>query len=462
MPVLAGSRSACFQRSWMPRAMSATMSPHRNSSQSAPVKQNEARDPLTGLYRRAHLCDKINRLLAQPRGERITATLALLQLENFYEIRAWVGKPEANLLLSDIALLLKRSLPGSVILCRCEHYEFAALLTDECSVNAAIITDRVKLALLSAVSDAIPPQLELKCAVGLAEMEIQTPSADVLFARARHRLSAAFANPSPDGKWQVTPRLTPQSVIRLVQRAQQQNGFSLNFQAVVDLRGDCRRHFEVRCALKTAGDQVPAGLLYEVASQNALACGIDRWVVRRVIGILRQDKAGKLYFTVNLSHNSLVNPDFFRWLERLLQGHAQLAKRLTVQISEVDVLIAQHHMNFVCEQLKALNLGLCIKHFGCTENPFRYLSLLSARQVCLDAALLDNISRDPHKRAELETTVRQLHDREFRVIAAQVENMRQLPVLWRTGIDLVQGFCLQPPTDRLDYAFIEHLRLEPR
>ncbi len=54
---------------------------------------------------------RLDRLLRRARQESITATLILLQLENFYEIRTWVGKSEASLLLSDIAREFKKALP---------------------------------------------------------------------------------------------------------------------------------------------------------------------------------------------------------------------------------------------------------------------------------------------------------------------------------------------------------------
>ena len=58
----------------------------------------------------------IDACLELSRKRNLTATLALLQLENFYEIRSWVGLSEADLLLTDIAQLLKASLPKRVLL----------------------------------------------------------------------------------------------------------------------------------------------------------------------------------------------------------------------------------------------------------------------------------------------------------------------------------------------------------
>jgi multidomain signaling protein FimX len=41
------------------------------------------------------------------------------------------------------------------------------------------------------------------------------------------------------------------------------------------------------------------------------------------------------------------------------------------------------------------------------------------------------------------------------VVAPQVEDMDVLPVLWQTGADYVQGYCLQRPSDAMNYEFVQ-------
>jgi GGDEF domain-containing protein len=84
-------------------------------------------DPLTGFHQQDYLDEILNKNIQDHKHIPVTVSLALLQLENFYEIRTWLGKSEATLFLSDIARLLKKTLPSSVLLGRCKHYEFAAL-----------------------------------------------------------------------------------------------------------------------------------------------------------------------------------------------------------------------------------------------------------------------------------------------------------------------------------------------
>lgn len=416
--------------------------------------QTARRDPLTGLFDQDHLNQELEKTLAKSRDEPVAATLALLQLENFYEIRSWVGRSEANLLLSDIAQLLVKSLPESVLLCRCQHYEFAALLFDECSVNARLITDRVKLALQSEASSSIPPQLELRCGVGLASVASNIPSAEVMFARARHSLSLAHYRTANDAQMPVVAAIPVASALAKLQQALQAEKLQLTFQPLVSLKEDGLKHYEVRTRLPGEEGSLPASILFEAAIQNAMGAEVDRWVIRKVLLLLRHSDDRALRLTISLTQNSLVSPRFFDWLQKTMAKHSSLGEQLVFQISEIDVLIAQHHMDYVCQNLNQLNIKLTISNFGCTADPFRYLPLLRAHFVKLDVSLLEKINVDPHKSRQLAKTVTKLHENGLRVIAAMLEDMSILPLLWKARVNFIQGHCMQEPGTTLDFEFL--------
>lgn len=413
------------------------------------------KDTLTGLYQQDHLFSALNRLLLEQKTGHIEATLALLQLENFYEIRRWVGKPEADLLLSDIAKLLTRSLPRSVLLCRCKHYEFAALLLADSSIHASLLIQRVKQALLSAVSTSLPPQLELRCGVGLVSMAPSIPSAEVMFARARHNLSRALSRQRSDGQIGdepgLIPSITPTQILDLLRNKQ----LDLRFQAALNLNPERYRHFEVRCCVALGDTPVQTAELFECANQNALGEHIDRWVITECIKLLKQADSNDLQLIVNLTLNTLVSPRFFPWLHRQIAQYPELSRQLLFQISELDLLTAQHHMQFFCEQLGQANIKLGVSHFGCTPDPFRYLSLLSAHYVKLDVSWLENIRSDPARQQQLLAVSRRLLENGIRIIAGNIEEMRLLPLLWTADIHLVQGYSLQVPSTSPQGLFLQ-------
>ena len=413
------------------------------------------RDPLTGLFEQDYLIQELERTLQKSRTQPVTATLALMQLENFYEIRTWVGKPEADLLLSDIAHLLEKSLPESVILCRWQHYEFAVLLFNESSLNARLITDRVKQALQSALSTSIPPQLELKCGVGLTAVDRNIPSVEVLFARARHKLSLAHYRGENNVQLTALAATSPGIVLKQLHKALRNHQLQLSFQPTVSLREDGLQHYEIRSFLPGENYSLPTPLLFETAVQNALGENIDRYIIGQALQLLRRQNQNSLRLTVNLTQNTVVSPHFFDWLETTIHQHSDLGEQLVFQISEIDVLIAQHHMDYFCNQLARLNIKLSISNFGCTPDPFRYLSLLRAHFVKLDVSLLEKIDVDPVKRDQLIQIIARLHQNGLRAIAGMVENMSLLPWLWKARVNFVQGYCMQKPESSLNFEFLK-------
>lgn len=432
---------------------SSLANPRRNKQQTRRGKRvGFKKDALTGLHGQKYLCRAIDTCLEQGRSRNLTATLALLQLENFYEIRSWVGLSEADLLLADIAQVLKAALPKSVLLCRCHNYEFAALLLADSSVNAGLITDKLKHALLNAVSASLPRQLELKCGVGLAKLEPNIPSWPVVFARARHNLSLAHHHKELPAHLSA---IRPEIALRQLQAAMELPELELNFQALLNFKEEPIEHYEVRCSLACHEHSLPTVLLFETAARNALGEQLDRRIIEQTIELLSDDTRPSRRLLVNLSHNSLVSIHFLRWLEERLENSEEIAAQLVLQISETDALIAQHHLISFCELIEKIGCELSLSNFGCTPKPLRYLSLVNASYVKLDTALFSKIEVSQTKLDFLNSLLEDLHSREIRVIAPMQEQLPILPLLWKAQIDFMQGNCLHSASSRMDYEFFE-------
>ena len=355
--------------------------------------------------------------------------------------------------------MLSRALPPKVLVCRCPHYEFALLLSNECSLNAVKITESLKIELQQVASSAIPPQLELKCGVGLATVDDLTQSADVLLARARHNLSQYyhlrdFDNPNP-----FSVSIDKETVLNAIRNGLKEGNFRLFFQPIVSLKEDDARHYEIRCAPPLVFAAVPTAAMFEFAVLNGFGERVDRWVIQQAIHLLQTSQNEASYFTINLSQNSLVSAEFIPWLTTLFGAKPELQNQLLFQISEIDVLTSQHHMTHFCDQLNQLGIRLSINHFGCTPDPFRYLPLLSAKQVKLDVSLLERINESANRRKLLTDTVRKVHDRGLRVVAGKIEQMTLVPILWHAQVNFVQGYCFQAPSQKLDFNFNSSIAL---
>lgn len=417
----------------------------------APNKSWE-RDGLTGLHGQRYLCHAIDQCLKKNRRPGLTATLALLQLENFYEIRNWVGISEADLLLADMAQLLKKLLPKRVLLCRCHNYEFAALLLEDSSINARLITDKLKQALLSAVSPVLPRQIELKCGVGLAKLDSNIASWPVVFARARHNLRLAHHHRElPAELSSVGPDIELEQLRATLNCSE----LELNYQPWAHFKEQQEQHYEVRCSLSALKPGLPTILLFETAARNALGEQIDRRIIEQVLARLGKNTNTQLRLVINLSHNSVVSIQFLRWLEKRLSESQRLASQLVFQISETDALIAQHHLITFCEVILKSGCKISLSNFGCTPNPLRYLSLVPASYVKLDCSMLNKVDANLDRLQSLTMLVADLHERQIAVVAPGLEQLKILPPLWQARVDYLQGYCVQRPVAVMEYRFLK-------
>ncbi|MEX2130119.1 MAG: GGDEF domain-containing protein [Pseudohongiellaceae bacterium] len=415
------------------------------------------RDAVTGLLGEDYFCERLDQLLAARNQPGTPITLALLQLENFYEIRSWVGKSEADLLLGDIARLLKKTLPKKSPVCRCRNNEFAVLLIGDSSRRAALIGEKIRLAAQQLAGHAIPPQLTLVCGVGFGVVDSLSSDAAVLFARARHNLSRRQGQQLRALPGEMPHGLDTAGLLAALQTAIVEQLLQLRFQAIISLDPPWRRHYELCLQLPLPDRVLSAAEFMDVAQQYALGEALDRWVIERALGLLESDLEWLL--TVNLTQNSLTSRNFLAWLKTRLAFRPSLASRLRLQISEVDLLIAQHHLPEFSEGLAQLKIGMGISHFGCTSNPLRYLSLLQPAFVKLDGGLLDAAELDLSARQQLEKLVGDIVLTGLPVIAARLEKLRVVSWLWRAGVRHFQGYAIHYPAAEPDYPFVEEIRL---
>jgi len=412
---------------------------------------SEHLDPLTGLPNQAFL----EQALREALGDGRPTTVALLQLENFHEIRSWLGRSDASFLFCDIARLLASSLPAGVVPCRCEHHEFALLLRNAHSVNARPITDRIRQALRSAASESIPRQLELRFAVGLALAEPGGTSPEVLFARARQQLGTALLRRHGEGRLAAMHEIDGFDPAGLGP-ALERNPLALSFQPIVRLVPDGIERYEMRCHLPLDKGRLAPARMFEIAVQNALGGVIDRQMIEQALRILRESGTAELCLFVSLTQNSLVDGNFSRWLQIELDGLPHVAEQLVFQIGEIDVLVTQHHLPHFCEQLARLGIRLAIGNFGLSGNPLRYLPLLNADFVNIDVSNAGNSGAGRH---QLLQSLQGIRDANLQVIASSVEDFATLPLLWRDGVALVQGGCLAEADTSLAYDFPQDRRI---
>lgn len=148
-------------------------------------------DPLTRLYNRGYLNDRLREELVRSARSRQAFSLVLLDLDHFRKVNEAHGQQVADDVLRNVAALLKRCCRGSDAVCRYQGAELAILLADTPLTGAKIFAENVRKA-VEAEEFALPSgKLQVTVSMGISEHPTHGSGLDELLTKAEHALAEA-------------------------------------------------------------------------------------------------------------------------------------------------------------------------------------------------------------------------------------------------------------------------------
>lgn len=147
--------------------------------------ESAIKDPLTGLYNRRFLADRLSSEFSFSRRHGLPLTLALLDLDHFKQVNDRHGHPAGDAVLAGFGRLLREGTRQEDVLARYGGEEFAVLMRQTALDQGQVLIERLRARL--AGLDAIPsiPGFRVTFSAGLA----QAPDPSILVPD--HLLTAA-------------------------------------------------------------------------------------------------------------------------------------------------------------------------------------------------------------------------------------------------------------------------------
>jgi DNA-binding response OmpR family regulator/EAL domain-containing protein (putative c-di-GMP-specific phosphodiesterase class I) len=226
---------------------------------------------------------------------------------------------------------------------------------------------------------------------------------------------------------------------------------SLLFEPIVAwLHGSIAR-YEASPRLETGdGELLPPRAYAPIARQTDLMDRLDRWILNAGLDALVScHRAGRM--TELFIHQSVESLERADWLDRVRdevnrRGLFQLRPVLQFQVEEVVTSPERVSEGFA--RLARLGIRTCLNGLSDGSAADLVLERIPATFIRLDRSLLETIDEAP-----LAALVERAKARNLRVIAGGVDSPERLARLCRTGIDLLQGPFVQPPSPLMDYEF---------
>ncbi len=350
---------------------------------------------------------------------------------------------------------------------RLSAHQFAFSLTDTDRSAVIAKAETMRKAVEALLLEASEKTIRITISIGGAELDTDGEiSLDEVLEQSLNTAFATALRNEQDGGNSVeilskeVAREEPNSeagqILALINDAIDNERFKLLFQPIISLRGDSDEHYEVFLRMLDRDDtvMVPSQFL-RTAIDHGVAGKIDRWVILQSIKMLstHRAKGHNTRVTINLTANSIADPDFLQWLGVAIKAARLPSDAVVFQITEGDAGGLVRQAKALIDGLRAMHFRVSLSRFGLIEKPLELLSHLAVDFVKVDGSRIESMLEDSDGKDSIADMIRNLQSAGKLTIIPMVESATLLSALWQAGANYIQGHYLQEPSAEMNYDF---------
>ncbi|MDP5142588.1 EAL domain-containing protein [Rheinheimera baltica] len=233
-------------------------------------------------------------------------------------------------------------------------------------------------------------------------------------------------------------------------KALQDHRFALSFQPVFSWQDRDILQHEVLIRLQSAdGGYIPAAIFLPMAYNCGLACQIDQHVLLKTARLCAMDSRTFTRCSVNISIHSLLDPQWWQWLEHMLISGQLDPQQFALELTEHHLL--RHYKTLKSKLLKLNKLGfsLIVDHVGLVIDNAVYVNELPLESVKLHPSVVRNIDQHLEQQLFVRGLIASYVGKGVRVIATGVELESEWLTLQKLGIAGGQGFYFSQPLNQI-------------
>lgn len=407
-------------------------------------------DELTGLLNRIclrkMLDDKIQCL--KETGE--SGAFLLAGIDDLGAINQDFGFEEADKVLVAIAERLSGELGPNDRIGRVAGSKFGIILEDCDEEKLRHMSVRLLNSVREQVIDTRIGAVAASVSIGVVSVPDQAENSNDAVARAE----AALDEAKRIGKssWSAFSEKTDTVSMRrrnshmsdVILTALNERRIQLAFQPIVSDLGAPQKKFECLIRMKDDdGQEIPAPEFIPAAERLGLVHLLDRRVLELATNTLAVCPG--IHLNVNISMETVKD---FVWAEgyiSLLRANHALAKRITVELTETQVIDAiEASIEFVSE-IKKLGCSFAIDDFGAGYTSFRNLKAMDIDILKIDGSFVTGLSSSRDNQLFVRTLLDLARNFGMQTVAEWVDNEADAMLLKGLGVDYLQGFLIGKP-----------------
>jgi diguanylate cyclase (GGDEF)-like protein/PAS domain S-box-containing protein len=397
-------------------------------------------DPLTELFNRRRFEEELSAYVAYTARFGGRGAVLLLDLDRFKYVNDTHGHRAGDDVIRAIGQVVGAHVRDTDVLARLGGDEFAVLLkhTDRAAA------ERRAREIIGAVRRPGDLRLALSASIGIALFGAGDQLPEDLLAAADLAMYAAKEAGgdrhhvfSGDDEHVVGIR-SRQRCAEQIRQALDEGRFALYWQPIVDLATGAATHHELLLRMRgPAGEAIAPAAFIETAERFGLIREIDRWVVRRAIGLLARVEG---MLEVNLSAASVGDGELPGLIERWIAEARADASRLIFEITETEAIANMEHARAFAERVGRLGCRFALDDFGAGFSSFHYLKRLPLDYLKIDGEFIRSLAVSMPDQLIVKSMVDIARGLGMKTVAEFVEDAETLAMVRRHGVDYSQGY----------------------
>ncbi|MDQ0011088.1 diguanylate cyclase (GGDEF)-like protein/PAS domain S-box-containing protein [Luteibacter jiangsuensis] len=411
------------------------------------------RDPVTGLFNRAHTLAHIDEAVAAAAAGRAGQAVILLEPDNWKDIVASAGIGNADHLLAAIATKVNESIDDEDVAGVLGDHTLGLILHSRGDLEHAALTERLRHAVAESIFDAGSRSLTVTITLGGTLLAEKNANTETVLDQASTALRAAqnqggnrveLHDPSAREKADAERE---QYWLDLVRQALAEDGLRLYHQQIISLQDAAGEFYEILVRMRGPKGDVLPSYFFPVAERNGLLPAIDRWVLGHAIDALahrENDSLTTTYF-VKMTLQSLEDSDLLPWLVRRLESANLRRSKLVIEMPESKVLTSLRPTQEFVSGWRKAGGGFAIEQFGSGLNSFQMLNHVEADFLKIDRSFMTDLPQHPENQKKIAEICKEGHASGKQTVAEWVEDAVSTSLLFACGVDFIQGNFLQEP-----------------
>ena len=197
----------------------------------------------------------------------------------------------------------------------------------------------------------------------------------------------------------------------------------------------------------------------KVMEKEHMISMVDLEMLRQSCELLQKWKAWPdLVLNVNVSRNTLVEPDYLTQVDKIFADTGVDPRRLIFEITESSQGIQLDSLSRLLDELRARGITLAIDDLGTEAACLEMLYLPQIGVAKIDRSLICKAEHSPREQTVIRHLIDLCQDLGMRCVAEGIETDSQIELLKQLGCDRLQGYKIGKPMPAADFfhQFVEN------